>query len=279
MANNTVADNEKQYKNALGSEGEKVFQLILPVLETKHKPSQLYLRFVMNLYLKNYKITTPEQITAFFSTMIRLVNYSEGFGFTEDELTKPGTNDRKCIFLGTTANSNVGCKINGTPKKLQHYMRFITEGFLAFLTAIPDDMKANFDENKAQMDLFAKAIRTILYFFTSKQKGNILCDTPVVKNFIEQINTIFGRNILRMSCSAADGCKYGCGRIVTSRKCKTSNKYFIMIGESDENTGTAATSSLVNFETFHESCGGRRKKTRRNQRKTKKTRKSKRRNY
>jgi hypothetical protein len=267
-----VANNDTNYINSIKSL-EKLVSLIMP---SKPKTEMLHPRlqkFLPALAEKKYAAESLIQIKTFLEGLVVLVNHSEGHGGSLNELTKPGVYEGKCMFLDTTASEGAGCKIDTQPKKLMYYMRFLLDSTVDLLKLMPDDVKSKFDEDETTMKAFDKAIRTMFYFFTSKQVGSVLCQTKLLTSFIEQVNTIFERQIIRVICP--DICNYGCGRIVTLSKCEASKKYFIVIGESDKESGGQTPASAISMVNSSTSCGGRRKKTRRMKRKAKKTRKSK----
>lgn len=214
------------------------------------------------------KSETPTHSINFFRSFKSLLIYSNGVteseikraGISEIQELTSGTNGEVCYFLGTPTSRSVGCKVSSSEKR-DNYINAMQIIFVKYLQSLSESVRDTLDTDESVMMQFTEAIKTLLYFYGRKSLYSFI---EMFTPFFSEINRLFGREILRVTCEDPDS--YTCGRIVDYAKCSESGRYFIVIDRTESTSNNSASASLeARKNNTAKTCGGRRKRKTRKQ--------------
>ena len=274
--NNNIGNPAKEDKYGIPY---NIDSIIRPTIVSQAKISRIYA--TLRSYIR-IKTTSLEMVQTFLKQYILALFVTEGYNFAKwDEIKmEDGSKDLvrhltvdKCTFLGTVASGSSGCKLTSAPEKLTSYVHIMIRILLAFFTNLSEVLREQMLLDNETMELFKSAIQNLLYFYGQKKTGAILGgkDNEFIV-FFDKLNTLFDFPVLQIGCEKET---YGCGRFLVLAMCDTSKKHYIFIyttkGESNQGASNNYGNKVLNKS---KTCGGRRKRTRKQKHKRKQTMKN-----
>ena len=178
-----------------------------------------------------------------------------------ETLIRPVVHEHKCFLFGNEPHSNYGCKTMKHYDDKKAIMKFLKDAIVyIFATKTPDilaDTDPYIDDLKTTIEFYS-------HFISTKELTPIY--TNFLKELVDELNGIFGRDIIINRCTDADG--YGCGRMVYLRerspKVERDKNRILLLSSSGY--GGLASGSNINVS------GGRRKTRKRKQKSEKRRR-------
>jgi hypothetical protein len=212
-------------------------------------------------------------------TTDNIKEYLDAINDIMNTLEKQAIIDNICIFLGNEKSELTSCKIKDTlHPKLLKFSNIIKTLILEYLRGIDNEILKHLQSDENTMKQLTETIRSLIYFFGTKTIYPIL---SYFSDFYNELNNLFGNDIIVINCPYVSESNYTCGRMVAMIHCEETKKYRILIGRTEGmSSNMESTNSYIRGDkTLSEQCGGKRKtrKTKKHYKRSVKRKQSKRR--